>query len=58
MSAPAATDQAEVDDGGSHICQAPSCWEPGTVVEVADRAVENAPVLCETHRKQHLGVST
>ena len=58
MSAPAATGQAEIDDGGGRICQAPSCREPGTVVEIVGRAVENAPVLCETHRKQHLGVST
>jgi len=39
-------------------CVAPSCWERGEPVEIADRGVSEEPVLCETHRKAYLGVST
>jgi len=38
-------------------CAAPSCWEVGGPVEIDGEGVENAPVLCDTHRKSYLGVS-
>jgi len=38
-------------------CSAPSCWAPGVVVEIVDSG-EEPPVLCESCRKQYLGVST
>ena len=40
------------------VCCAPSCWSTGSVVEIVDDDVENPPVLCETHAKCYLGVST
>jgi len=45
-------------DRGDRICAAPSCWETGSRIEIADDDVETAPVLCETHRQAYLGVST
>ena len=41
-----------------HTCSAPSCWEDGDRIEIVDDDVENPPVLCETHAKCYLGVST
>ncbi len=38
-------------------CNAPSCWAAGAVVEIVDSG-ELPPVLCESCRKQYLGVST
>jgi len=35
-------------------CVAPSCWSEGDNVRVGDREA----VLCETHRKAFLGVSS
>ena len=35
-------------------CAAPSCWRDGSTVRVGDREA----VLCETHRKALLGVSS
>ena len=40
------------------VCSAPSCWEPAEPVEIADRDVSDEPVLCETHRRAYLGVSS
>jgi len=40
------------------VCAAPSCWEKGSHVEIDGDDTETAPVLCETHRKCYLGVST
>jgi len=45
-------------DHGAPTCAAPSCWEPGQPIEIVDRDVSEEPVLCETHRKAYLGVST
>ena len=39
------------------VCSAPSCWSTGSVVEIVDSG-EEPPVLCESCRKQYLGVST
>lgn len=39
-------------------CAAPSCWETGDRIKIAGDNVENAPVLCETHRQAYLGVSS
>jgi len=44
--------------GGDRHCQAPSCWEPGTAVEIDGRDVDDDPVLCETHRQAFFGVSS
>jgi len=46
------------DADGELRCEAPSCWEDGSRIEIDGDDVENAPVLCETHRKAYLGVST
>lgn len=40
------------------ICSAPSCWDKGDRVEIDGADVDDAPVLCETHRKCYLGVSS
>ena len=40
------------------VCSAPSCWSTGSVVEIVDDDIDNPPVLCETHAKCYLGVST
>ena len=37
-------------------CVAPSCWDDGRLVLLQGDAI--ATVLCETHRKAYLGVST
>jgi len=47
----------EIVDRG-RICSAPSCWEPGDPIAIEGRGVVDDPVLCETHRKAYLGVST
>jgi len=36
------------------VCAAPSCWSEAETVRVGDREA----VLCETHRKALLGVSS
>ncbi|MFY4815081.1 hypothetical protein ACOJIV_20650 [Haloarcula sp. AONF1] len=38
-------------------CAAPSCWREGRLVRVVGETVRKA-VLCETHRKALLGVSS
>ena len=43
--------QPERDAG---TCAAPSCWSDAVVVRVGEREA----VLCETHRKAFLGVSS
>lgn len=58
MSARTTAGGGEIADGGGRRCQAPSCWEPAETVEVADREVSDVPVLCETHRRAYLGVSS
>jgi len=47
----------DLPDDRGRICTAPSCWAPATVVEIAD-SDEEPPVLCESCRKQYLGVSS
>ena len=55
----AAVVTADADsEADSRTCQAPSCWEPGTIVEIAGRDVDDDPVLCETHRQAFFGVSS
>lgn len=49
-------DAADADDAPT--CEAPSCWDDADEVEIADSGVEDAPVLCETHRRAFLGVSS
>ena len=39
-------------------CEAPSCWESASRVEIEGVDVDQQPVLCETHRKCYIGVST
>ena len=39
------------------VCSAPSCWKPAVVVEIVESG-EEPPVLCESCRKQYLGVTT
>lgn len=39
------------------VCRAPSCWRDGTIVRVAGET-DVAAVLCETHAKSFLGVSS
>ena len=58
MSARTAADDGLNDDRdrGSR-CAAPSCWKPAVVVEIVESG-EEPPVLCESCRKQYLGVST
>lgn len=43
---------------GELRCEAPSCWEGGTRIEIDGDDVANPPVLCDTHRRAYLGVST
>ena len=45
-------------DRDDRICCAPSCWEAGDRIEIDGDNVENPPVLCETHRRAYLGVSS
>jgi len=45
-------DQQARTDGAP--CVAPSCWADGRTVRVGEREA----VLCETHRKAFLGVSS
>ena len=47
----------DLPDDHGRICTAPSCWKPAVVVEIVDSG-EEPPVLCETHAKCYLGVST
>ena len=47
----------DLPDDHGRICTAPSCWKPAVVVEIVDSG-EEPPVLCESCRKQYLGVST
>ena len=59
MSARTAADDGLNDDRDrGATCAAPSCWEPAEPVEIADRDVSDEPVLCETHRRAYLGVSS
>lgn len=59
MSARSAADDRLDDDRDRGLtCAAPSCWERGGPVEIDDRGVSEDPVLCETHRKAYLGVSS
>lgn len=39
-------------------CEAPSCWESASRVEVEGVDVNQQPVLCEVHRRAYLGVSS
>lgn len=39
-------------------CCAPSCWDDGSRVKIEGVDVNDARVLCETHRQAYLGVST
>lgn len=56
----AAVVNAENDRAGDEYqtCQAPSCWEDGTPVEIEGENVGDDPVLCEIHRQGYLGVSS
>ena len=51
-------DDSETDIKDSRTCQAHSCWESGSIVEIEGDDVDDAPVLCETHRRAYLGVSS
>jgi len=42
------------DEPDVERCRAPNCWRDGSTVRVGDREA----VLCETHRKALLGVSS
>ena len=55
MSAESLETSDRVDELPS-TCVAPSCWRDGRLVLLQGDAV--ATVLCETHRKSYLGVST
>lgn len=46
------------DADGELRCEAPSCWSDGQRIEIDGDDVANAPVLCSTHAKCYLGVST
>ena len=48
----------EAVDRCSQVCSAPSCWEAGDRIEIDGDDIQNPPVLCETHQKCYLGVST
>ena len=52
----AANDDLPDKHGG--VCCAPSCWSAGDRIEIVDDDIDNPPVLCETHAKCYLGVST
>ena len=57
MSADFLTTAAESDEmtrTDAATCGAPSCWRDAANVRVGDRVA----VLCETHRKAFLGVSS
>ena len=43
---------------GELRCEAPSCWEDGQHIEIDGDNVNQQPVLCSTHAKCYLGVST
>jgi len=58
MSARTTADGGRPDQHPVPMCVAPSCWEPGQPIEIVGDAVDDEPVLCETHRKAYLGVST
>ena len=52
---PAESDESRAQSG--ETCAAPSCWREGRLVRVVGETVRQA-VLCETHRKALLGVSS
>jgi hypothetical protein len=54
----ATTGKAETGRGNDQTCQKPGCCDSGTVIKITNRSVESAPVLCDTHRKEYLGVSS
>lgn len=57
MSADHVTAGCESDESGARAvatCAAPSCWSDAATVSVGDREA----VLCDTHRKAFLGVSS
>lgn len=55
---PTAPTTDEAVDRCSQICDAPSCWESGSRIEIEGVDVNQQPVLCEVHRRAYLGVST
>jgi hypothetical protein len=50
----AAGESGEQPQRDAATCAAPSCWSDAETVRVGDREA----VLCETHRKALLGVSS
>ena len=57
MSAEHATvgaENAETARTDAAVCAAPSCWSDAETVRIGERVA----VLCETHRKAFLGVSS
>ncbi len=50
----AARETAHAARTDAAVCAAPSCWSDAESVRVGDREA----VLCETHRKAFLGVSS
>jgi len=59
MSAPTtdATLEDDLQEQQPTICCSPSCWAEGEPIEIAESG-EDPPVLCESCRKQYLGVSS
>jgi len=51
------TERGERRAQSGEKCAAPSCWREGRLVRVVGETVRKA-VLCETHRKALLGVSS
>jgi len=58
MSARTAGDDGADIEAHGQICCAPSCWEPGSPITIVGDDVTDEPVLCESHRRAYLGVST
>ena len=50
----AARETAHASRTDAAVCAAPSCWSDAETVRVGERVA----VLCETHRKAFLGVSS
>ena len=50
----AACESAHAARTDAAVCGAPSCWSDAETVRVGERVA----VLCETHRKAFLGVSS
>ena len=50
----AACESSDSAPRGAATCAAPSCWSDGVRVRVGEREA----VLCETHRRAFLGVSS